>query len=290
MSHHRPLSEEHLPTPPTLSKISTTLSQTPHPFHAITQRLARFLDPFNPHEDSLHPSISNFNNFDTPTTHDAIMYHNYRSRYLEKGQRATRKPPSMERMQVPVLVSSSSRSASASTFTSPFPSRRPSSITMSTPEMEGSEFLEPTLAESTYARHATSSYTQAPGTAKTKTKPWSYAQYVGLQRGQIEAGKTRTVNEQPGAHASPTYSPQYMENSGAYKAPLTAEEQVQRERFAREWRAREEREKRETDEDNALMDSFEFEPTIRPYVPKFQYSFAGRKGFSSSGTSSGGRM
>ncbi|KAI9649247.1 hypothetical protein NHQ30_001815 [Ciborinia camelliae] len=252
--HQQPLSNQL----PTLSEINTVLSKVLHPFHPIIQRLSRFLDPFNPPQD-------------------AIMDENHRNR-----QQGAKRVPSMERMQVPVPVvgsSSPESSLTRSTFTR-----------MSTPELVGSEFLEPTLAESTYARHAESSYIQDPETANADSKPWRYAQYLGLQREQTVAGNARIIKEQPGAHHSPTHAPQHVESRGVYKAPLSDAEREQRERIEREWRAREERDTVQTEEDNAVMDSIVFEPTIRPYAPKYQSSFADRKGNSSSSASSSGRM
>ncbi|KAB8296166.1 hypothetical protein EYC80_008951 [Monilinia laxa] len=205
------------------------------------------------------------------------MHNTHRSRFLDESprrERVSRRAPSMERMQVPVAVSP--QVSPILTFTST--TSTSTSTRMSTPELEGSEFLEPTLAESTYARRAESSVLD---TAQFDSKPWGYEQYMGLQRKQT-GGDAGIAKSQPGAHSSLTSTPQYIESSGVYKAPLTAEEQEERERIEREGRARKEAEKKQTEEDNALMDSFGFEPTI-PHVPKYQSSFADRIVFSSSG-------
>ncbi|QSZ37413.1 hypothetical protein DSL72_009511 [Monilinia vaccinii-corymbosi] len=217
------------------------------------------------------------------------MPQNHPSRFLEERQRrerAARRAPSMERMQVPVIASPPRLSLSPtfpptrSTSTSTLASMR-----MSTPELEGSEYLEPILADSTYTRRLESSVQDTTG--QTESKPWGFEQYTSLLRRQT-ARDVGMVKGQPGAHRSPTCKTQHVQSSGGYKAPLTAEQQEQRGRIARESRAREEEEKKEAEEDNALMDSFDFEPTIAPHVPKFQHSFADRKAFSSSRGSSGG--
>ncbi|KAJ8069083.1 hypothetical protein OCU04_002757 [Sclerotinia nivalis] len=223
------------------------------------------------------------------------MFHNYRSRFQEESQRAARsapgqasgreprqasrqalrRVPSPERMQVPVVVSSNSRGLSTSTSTSSL-TRSGSSSGMSTPELVGSEYLEPILAESTYARRATSTEEVRGtnhGTVNKSSKPWGgYAQYLGIQREQSVAKK----EVEPGAHRAPVYTPQHLESSDVYKSSLTAAEHEQRGRTSN---------RRGTKQDNAVMDSIEFEPTIRPHVSKYQSSFASRKRYKSFGGS-----
>ncbi|KAF7865262.1 hypothetical protein EAF04_006239 [Stromatinia cepivora] len=195
------------------------------------------------------------------------MSHNYRSRFLEESQRqarsapgqeprqALRRVPSPERMQVPVVVSSTSPDLSTSTSSL---MRSGSSTRMSTPELEGSEYLEPILAESTYARRATSREEVRGadyGTMNKSSKPrGGYAQYLGIQREQNVAKKQEIVTTQPGAYRAPVYTPQHLES---------------------------EKDRHETEQDNAVMDSVGFEPTIRPNVSKYESSFAGRKKYKS---------
>ncbi|KAA8567976.1 hypothetical protein EYC84_008406 [Monilinia fructicola] len=266
MSHQQLLSKGH-PNPiqayPTSSKIYTTVSETFRPFHSLIQSLAQFLDPFNPSQIPPYPPHPSITDFDFPLYEDVIMYNHHRSFSRDESprrERVARRVPSMERMQSPIVVSP--QASPIPTFTST--TSTSTSTRMSTPELEGSEYLEPMLAESTYARQVESSVLD---TAHFESKPWGYERYMGLQRRQT-GGDAGIVKTQPAKHRSLTHVPQYIESSRVHEAPLTAEEQEERGRIAREWRAREEREKKETEEDNALMDSFGFEPTIGPYMPK----------------------
>ncbi|KAF7935717.1 hypothetical protein BELL_0198g00060 [Botrytis elliptica] len=223
-----------------------------------------------------------------------------------KSSRRSRRAPSMERMQVsfhssdyprPVLrpvpkpvfpIVSSSKPPNRSTPSAP------SSMRMSADDLEGSEYLEPTLAESNFARQSVSSSVLNPGygTVSASSKPWgnaakymewgNVAQYMGLKGGRSGAENKKLVMKQPGSNRAPVYTPQHLESDVfAFKAPLTAKEQELREGIARKSREKEERERRETEAEDAAMDDVEFGPTIPPYTPKYQSSFANRKGFSS---------
>ncbi|TGO65635.1 hypothetical protein BOTNAR_0076g00300 [Botryotinia narcissicola] len=222
-----------------------------------------------------------------------------------KSSQRSRRAPSMERMQVsvhssdyprPVLRSvprpilpivASSKPPNIST------SSASSSMRMSADDLEGSEYLEPTLAESTFARQSVSSSVLKPGygTVSASSKLWgnapefmewgNVAQYMGLKGGRSGAENKKLVTKQPGTNRAPVYTPQRLERDVfAFKAPLAAKEQQLRERIARKSRE-EERERRETEAEDAAMDDVEFGPTIPPWIPKYQSSFANRKGFSS---------
>ncbi|TGO21161.1 hypothetical protein BPAE_0236g00020 [Botrytis paeoniae] len=220
-----------------------------------------------------------------------------------------RRAPSMERMQVSVYSSDYPRPVLRPVPRPVFPivasskppnlstSSAPSSMRMSADDLEGSEYLEPTLTESTFARQSVSSSVLNPGygTVSASSKPWgnaakymewgNVAQYMGLNRGRSGTENKKLVMKQPGSNRAPVYTPQRLESDVfAFKAPLTAKEQELRERIVRKSREKEEkeeRERRETEAEDAAMDDMEFGPTIPPYTPKYQSSFVNRKGFSS---------
>ncbi|KAF7909697.1 uncharacterized protein EAF01_003415 [Botrytis porri] len=223
-----------------------------------------------------------------------------------KSSQRSRRAPSMERMQVSVHSSDYPRPVLRPVPRPVFPivaSSKPptlptssasSSMRMSANDLEGSEYLEPTLAESTFARQSVSSTVLDPGygTVSASSKPWgnaakymewgNVAQYMGLKGGRSGAENKKLVTKQPGANRAPIYTPQRLESDAfAIQAPLTAKEQELRERIARKSRENEERERRETEAEDAAIDNVEFGPTIPPYTPKYQSSFANRKGFSS---------
>lgn len=214
-----------------------------------------------------------------------------------KSSQRSRRAPSMERMQVSVHSSDYPRPVLRPVPVPIFPivaSSKPpnisissasSSMRMSADDLEGSEYLEPTLAESTFARQSVSSSILKPdyGTVSASSKPWgNVAKYMGLKGGRSGAENKKLVTKQPGTNRAPVYTPQRLESDAfAFKAPLAAKEQQLRERTARKSREKEERERRETEAEDAAMDGVEFGPTIPPYIPKYQSSFAKRKGFSS---------
>lgn len=223
-----------------------------------------------------------------------------------KSSQRSRRAPSMERMQVSVLSSDSPRRvlrpvprpvypiAASSNPVNLSTSSPSSSMRMSADDLEGSEYLEPTLAESTFARQSVSSTAPNPdyGTVSASLKPWrnaakymewgNVAQYMGLKGGRSGAENKKSVTKQPRPNRTPGYTPQHFESDGfAFQRPLTATEQELRERIAREAREKEERERRETEAEDAVMDTIQFGPSIPPYIPKYQSSFVNRKGFSS---------
>ncbi|TGO58501.1 hypothetical protein BCON_0054g00310 [Botryotinia convoluta] len=228
-----------------------------------------------------------------------------RSERHTSNQRS-RRAPSMERMQVSVHSSDYPRPVLRPVPKPVFPivacskppnlstSSASSSMRMSADDLEGSEYLEPTLAESTFARQSVSSTVLNPGygTVSASSKPWgnaakymewgNVAQYMGLKGGRSGAENKKLVTKQPGTNRAPVYTPQRLESDVfAFKAPLAAKEQELRERIARKSREKEEKERRETEAEDAAMDDVEFGPTIPPYTPKYQSSFVNRKGFSS---------
>ncbi|KAF5877514.1 uncharacterized protein Bfra_001881 [Botrytis fragariae] len=223
-----------------------------------------------------------------------------------KSSQRSRRAPSMERMQVsvhssdyprPVLrpvprpvspIVASSKPPNLST------SSASSSMRMSADDLEGSEYLEPTLAESTFARQSVSSSVLNPGysTVSAPSKRWgnaakymewgNVAQYMGLKGERSGVENKKLVMKQQGSTRAPVCTPQRLEsNIFAFKAPLIAKEQELQERIARKSREKDERERRETEAEDAAMDDVEFGPTIPPYIPKYQSSFVNRKGFSS---------
>ncbi|KAF7899728.1 hypothetical protein EAF00_004064 [Botryotinia globosa] len=221
-----------------------------------------------------------------------------------KSTQRSRRAPSMERMQVSIHSSDYPRPVLRSVPRPIFPivaSSKPpgistssasSSIRMSADDLEGSEYLEPTLAESTFARQSVSSSVFKPGYDTASSKPWgnaakfmewgNVAQYMGLKGGRSGAENKKLVTKQPGTNRAPVYTPQRLERDVfAFKAPLAVKEQQLRERVARKSREEEERERRETEAEDAAMDDVEFGPTIPPWIPKYQSSFANRKGFTS---------
>ncbi|TGO13052.1 hypothetical protein BTUL_0077g00040 [Botrytis tulipae] len=223
-----------------------------------------------------------------------------------KSTQRSRRAPSMERMQVSVHSSDYPRPVLRSVPRPIFPivassklpnistSSASSSMRMSADDLEGSEYLEPTLAESKFARQSVSSSVLKPGygTVSASSKPWgnaakfmewgNVAQYMGLKGGRSGAENKKPVTKQPGTNRAPVYTPQRLERDVfAFKTPLAAKEQQLRERIARKSREEEERERRETEAEDAAMDDVEFGPTIPPCIPKYQSSFANRKGFSS---------
>ncbi|KAF7933047.1 uncharacterized protein EAE97_008814 [Botrytis byssoidea] len=223
-----------------------------------------------------------------------------------KSSQRSRRAPSMERMQVSAHSSDYPRAVLRSVPRPVFPivaSSKPpnistssvsSSMRMSADDLEGSEYLEPTLAESTFARQSVSSRVRKPGygTVSASSKPWgnaanfmewgNVAQYMGLKGGRSGAENKKLVTKQPGTNRAPVYRPQRLERDVfAFKAPLAAKEQQLRERVTRKSREEEGRERRETEAEDAAMDDVEFGPTIPPWIPKYQSSFANRKGFSS---------
>ncbi|CAD6444079.1 0f8706b7-3555-48f3-8dba-5e5e3f6e354e-CDS [Sclerotinia trifoliorum] len=191
---------------------------------------------------------------------------NQRAAESARGQanrQVSRRVRSPERMSVPA-VSTNPTNPSTSTSTS-FNSPMTRSISSSF-ELAGSEYLEPTLAESKYVRNATSNSGEVRGsndsTGNQSWKPWGgFAQYVGMQRGRSVAKKEI--------------------GSGAHRAPAAAEYE-QRGRSSRYLRATEMQDRHETERDSAAMDSVEFEPTI---YRRTQSSFANRKSYKSFGGS-----
>ncbi|KAF7955965.1 hypothetical protein EAE96_004886 [Botrytis aclada] len=218
-----------------------------------------------------------------------------------KSSQRSRRAPSMERMQVSIHSSDYPRPVlrpvprpifpivASSKPPNPSTSSASSSIRMSADDLEGSEYLEPTLAESTFTRQSVSSsvLNAGYGTVSASSKPqgnaarfmeWgNVAQYMGLKRGRSGAENKKLVTKR-----APVYTPQRLESDAfAFQAPLAVKEQELRERFAGKSREKEERERRETEAEDAAIDNVEFGPTIPPYTPRYQSSFVNRKGFSS---------
>ncbi|TGO43380.1 hypothetical protein BHYA_0001g00080 [Botrytis hyacinthi] len=223
-----------------------------------------------------------------------------------KSSQRSRRAPSMERMQVSVHSSDYPRPVLRPVPRPIFPivaSSKPpnlstssasSSMRMSADDLEGSEYLEPTLAESIFARQSVSSNVFNPGygTVSASSKPWGnaakymewgyVAQYMGLKGGRSGAENRKIGTKQPGTNRAPAYTPQRLESDVfAFKAPLAAKEQELREHSVEKSREKEERERCETEAEDAAMDDVEFGPTIPPYIPRYQSSCANRKGFSS---------
>ncbi|TEY32126.1 hypothetical protein BOTCAL_0756g00010 [Botryotinia calthae] len=227
-----------------------------------------------------------------------------------KSSQRSRRAPSMERMQISVLSSDPPRRVLRPVPRPVYPiitsSKLPnlstssvsSSMRMSADDLEGSEYLEPTLAESSFARQSVSGSVLKSDydTLSASSKPWgnaakymewgNVAQYMGLKSGRSGAENKRPATKQPGSNRAPVYTPQHLESDGfAFQHPLTAKEQELRARIAREAREKEERERRETEAEDAVMDTIQFGPSIPPCIPKYQSSFVNRKGFSSLGGS-----
>ncbi|APA11021.1 predicted protein [Sclerotinia sclerotiorum 1980 UF-70] len=177
------------------------------------------------------------------------------------NRQGDRQIPSPERMSVPVISRHTHPSDPSTSFVSPPMTGSTSSSMMSSFELAGSEYLEPTLAESTYARGGASSADirgSNDRTGNTTPKPWGgFAQYMGMQGERNVAKETGT---------------------NARRAPVAAGNE-HRGIVSRDSRATENDRYKNEQGDASFIESVEFEPTIRP--SKYKSSFADRKNYKS---------
>lgn len=118
----------------------------------------------------------------------------------------------------------------------------------------------------------------APTPVQRHMVQWGYDQYRGAQRvagvvGDYIGEKLAEYNK-PDERPYDGYSSDDMVTSGEYKRPMTTKERMKREEIQREKWEKEERERLQTENDNRMIDSVVFEPSItRLHVPRFSSSF-----------------